>query len=1094
MPSIIVQKYRARAHTRPSLIRWTVALAFILGLFHSFGQPDLALAQLLSPDAVTPALPPPAPFSQLTLTGKFLPSDSRESVRNVLDVTLPGTWDEQTQARVRHDLDALGYQASFELLPIAPAGNHELRITLQALRVVRRIYVSGNWPIFAREIRSYMTWRTGYRLPEGAGLLAEISKQEQELISFLQRDGYYDATVKILLDWAPEAPEQVDVFVSVKLNAGLFRLPYDIGEIRSEGFSLLSSASLRNRFYHCCLWFGRTSPKRINEDIKQLIEYYQSAGYVGVRLVKHDIRPDHNRKRIDLDLGIEERRRILLHFIGLSKVTEKDLRRPDPLTKQDIITIFRDHYVSPNELDESAYNIFRYYQSKGFFEARVGWRFRDRSANPLQVDFLIHEGPQLKVREIDFVPAAGGTALSFPQSQLSEQITTRRYPRLGLIGLGEGGFAAGAQLVRDVRKLEDFYRRAGYPQVRISVEVARSRPALQSTALLGLETAIDASADDSDLYIRFRISEGRREEVAAVEVSFVGAHSQSETQVLKALGVKPGKPYNDEDLQADKRRLVELFSAVGHPYADIDPTTSTWNADHTRVTIRWIVDEHELVRFGPIIIRGNVVTSESIIRRDLRFVTGQPYDRSKLLEGQQNLISRQIFTSVRVIPNPGETDEFQMEARQKHWSLRRNPVPILVEVTEQYDNAGAMEIGIGVSTDNLIYGSASYTWRNVAGRGLEVEARGELGVRVQSLLVRLAEPRLFSPFLRLDLRGFWRNEQTYSVGLVNSYGANALLTRSFAPTDDQGRRLPPTLSLYTRLEFTVSQILVPLLRPEGSSATQVDGDRTQSLKLSFGVIWDRRVGFEAPALWQKNFPVPTNPRMPVAGHLLSAQITGALCCAFAPFSAQGSFIAFATQAVVLRPFGPQLSAQDGWPLGMRRFNFKLNLRVNYGIPLFQPSLPVVERYFAGGDSSTRGYDADALRAEEVRAPVGPLASDAGYRVVPQGGSTRILSQLEWEFAITPRLLNWPWVGALFIDTGAVFDGWEKLRWNDVRFSVGISLLRLLTQFGALSLDYAYPLTLPGQEPLLQSEHWKKDPWYQHFPGRIHFNWGMPISL
>ena len=179
---------------------------------------------------------------------------------------------------------------------------------------------------------------------------------------------------------------------------------------------------------------------------------------------------------------------------------------------------------------------------------------------------------------------------------------------------------------------------------------------------------------------------------------------------------------------------------------------------------------------------------------------------------------------------------------------------------------------------------------------------------------------------------------------------------------------------------------------------------------------------------------------------------------------------------------------------MRRFNWQMNLRLNYGFPLTRPALPVVERYYAGGDSSTRGYDADALRAEEVRAPIGPLSGEPAYRIVPVGGNARLLSQLEWEFAITPKIGGWPWVGALFLDTGAVFDGFQRMSWNDVRFSVGISLLRLLTQFGALSLDYAYPLVLPGQLPLVQSERWKREPWYAHFPGRIHFNWGMPISL
>jgi len=1045
-----------------------------------------------SADAATPPLvtAAPAQVARLSFAGKLLPADSAETVKSFLDLQLPGPWDEQTQARVQRDLDALGYRATYELIPLA-SGEHELRISLQPMRVVRRIYTSGKWPLFTWEVLSYISWRVGHRLPEGAALAAEIRRQEQELSNFLARSGYYNATARILLDWAPESPEQVDVHVQIHLNAGFLRLRHTIGNIHAEGLHLLNPSQLSGFFNHCCLWFGRTSTERINDDIKRLIEFYQGKGYIGVR-IKREIHLDPVRKKIDLDLTIDERKRVILHFTGRRSIPEKDLLKPD------VMTPFRDNYASANELDESARNIFKLYQSRGFFDARVSWRWLSRTGNPAHVEFAIHEGPQLKVREIDFVPDVGSPPLSFPQSRLSDQITLRRYPRLGVLGLGQGGFASAVQLEQDARRIEDFYRREGHPRPHVTVEVTRSQAAQSSLPLLGLETALGASPDDADLYVRFRIAEGRREQVASVEISFTGPHSQSEAQVRKVLALKAGDPYTPETLEADKQRLGELMSSIGHPYAVIDPTSSTWDATHTRVNIRWVIDERELVRFGPIVIRGNFITRPSVILRELPFRTGDPYDSRKLLIAQQNLIGgRQIFTSARVQPNPGETDEFRLEARQKHWTLRRNPVPILVEVTERYDSAGELGVFVGVSTDDPLYGTASYTWRNLLGRGAEIEARGELGVRVQALIMRFTQPRLGSPFVRFDLRGFWRNDNRASIGLVNSYGANAELTRFFAPTDEQGRRLPPTLRLFTRLEFNFSQILVPLLRPEGTSDVREDGDRTQSLKLSFGIVWDRRVGLEAPALRQRNLPVPPNPLLPISGYLLSAQITGALCCDFRPFSfsAEGSFLAFATQAVLLRPFGPELRAEDGWPFGMRRFSLKMNLRVNYGIPLGpRPSLPLVERFFAGGDTSTRGYDLDALKSEEVLAPVGALAGDLGYRVVPQGGSVRILSQIEWEFTITPKLFGWPWVGALFLDTGAVFDGFQQLRWNDVRFSVGVSLLRLLTQFGAISFDYAYPLTLPGQDPLLQSEHWKHESWYQHFPGRIHFNWGMPISL
>jgi hypothetical protein len=172
-----------------------------------------------SVDSLPPALPePPAPtppnIRALKLTGKLHKSDTDPRIREFLDVAPPFAWDEARTRRVERDLDALGYSASFELRalsqPSAPAPgvgrDAELVISLQPIRVVRRIFVRGNWPIFSREVLSYLTWRTGYRLPEGDKLSTEIRKQEEELVRFLQLSGYYDANATIELEWDEATP------------------------------------------------------------------------------------------------------------------------------------------------------------------------------------------------------------------------------------------------------------------------------------------------------------------------------------------------------------------------------------------------------------------------------------------------------------------------------------------------------------------------------------------------------------------------------------------------------------------------------------------------------------------------------------------------------------------------------------------------------------------------------------------------------------------------------------------------------------------------------------------------------------------------
>lgn len=1053
-----------------------------------------ATGRAAEPPVAAPAsdVPPPTRIRAVTLRGKLLPRDGADRLLRFLDIQVGRLWDDQLQSRVIRDLDVLGYRVDAH---ISAAG--DLEVVVEALRTVRRVFVRGNWPLFEADILSNLSFRSGYRLPTDEVLAAELRKQERDVAAYLHRSGYLDAQSRLSLEWDPRHPDEVDVWVHVDLQAGLWRLRYNVGNIEPRGFTLLTPARVRSFFTHCCLWIGRTSTDRINQDFKQLVDHYLEQGYAGVRLLQRDQRPDPARRVIDLNITIEERRRILLRFTGRKALTERELR--------DAVTIFRDNYYSANELDESARQIFRLYQSQGFFDAKVNWRWLKRDGDTLVVEFLIEEGLQRKVRDVSFAAFSPGGArpLTFPAARLQDLVNTRRFPRLGLIGLGEGGFTTSVQLDRDARRLEEFYRSRGFKAARVTVEVGRTPEELESASLFGLRTALAGRSafveDRGELFVRFLIEEGPREVVASVAIQYAEGAPQvvSTERLQRALLLQPESPYTEEDLQADKLRLLRVFRTVGHPYVTIDPTGSTRDpvpGGGSRVHLRYRLLPGERVRFGPVLIRGNFLTRESVIRKDLPFREGQAFNENLLREAEQNLSQRQLFTFVRVTPNPGETPGYQRDAQEAGWDLRRNPVPVLIEVGERHDNLGEVAVFGGVSTDNVVFGSASYTWRNLFGTGSEAELRGELGVLIQSLFARYSAPRFLAPFWRLDLRGFWRNERTYSLGPVTTYGANTELTRFVARTDSEGRRLPPTVRFFTRLEFAINQLQVNFWQTEatGDPGRATSGDQTQALKLTAGVVWDRRVGFEAPLLRLRGQPEAINPLMPVSGFLLMAQATAALCCNYGPFDPSGSFVTLSGQAIGLLPVGPILSTEDGWPFGMKRFNLKANLRLNYGIPLARPALPVVERFFAGGDTATRGYDTDRLRAEEIRVPLSPTSGEAAYLVVPQGGNISLLSTLEWEFAITPKLLGQPWVGALFLDTGAVFNSWSALRWNDVRFSVGASLLRFLTRFGSLSLEYAYPLVMPGQDALLQSDRWKVGPWYSHFPGRIHFNWGMQI--
>jgi outer membrane protein assembly factor BamA len=172
------------------------------------------------------------------------------------------------------------------------------------------------------------------------------------------------------------------------------------------------------------------------------------------------------------------------------------------------------------------------------------------------------------------------------------------------------------------------------------------------------------------------------------------------------------------------------------------------------------------------------------------------------------------------------------------------------------------------------------------------------------------------------------------------------------------------------------------------------------------------------------------------------------------------------------------------------FTFIANFRYDEVVPFGAAAPPVFERLFAGGDTATRGYEPDQLKTEVVYSQVAPLAGTPGLRIIPQGGNIRLLSTLEIQFPIAKTFfgLPWPWVGSVFYDVGAVLDAPNQVQVSDFKHAVGITVFRLLTTFGPLSLEYAYPITQSVAE-----QQWKYGPWYRHFPGRVHFNWGIPLS-
>jgi outer membrane protein assembly factor BamA len=1008
--------------------------------------------------AQTEAEAPTQRLAAIDLQGDI--HENRERLLRFLGLTAGAPFGQEDQTRLDAELKALGYrQLATQVEPLG-GGLVRLHLTIEPVRVVRNVIVKHNWPLFDDEVVRHLSLRTGQPLPADSELRERLEEEAEAVRKYLFNEGYFEASARIephvAMVGLPSQPraQWIDLVIIVNLGRSYRLDAVDPTYDHDDGEKHLSRTQLYEIFHH---WL-RFKVSQMRDDARAAEKVLRDDGYPAARVVPDfDFARDADRKthRIRLPVRVTMKRKVEVKFVGNRAIAARDLR--------DQLTIFAQGAFDDVELAESARSVQREYQKHGYFEARVTFRRalkratvdaatgKPRGDDVEEVTFTVDEGPELKVQKVEIV-SESGAPLTFAAADLRDKaaLETRPFPALGAIGLGEGGYVTQVQLQQDADRLASLYKQRGFPAVKVRYEVARDPAAFDALGEFGAE--VTGAGGGHDLYVRFFVDEGRRELVDHVEIAFVGAHKKSELDVYTAVQLGYGREFTSAGVEDDLQRILNLYKTQGRPFATVDPTASSWNPAHDRVVLRYTITEGPEVRFGEILIRGNFKTHGSTIRKDLPFAPGDLYDVTKLEAAERNLTTHLIFNSARV---------------QAPVQPGRNVAPVLVLVQERYLEAyGALTFAIGAASDRLpdyAYLQATYLWSNFLGYGSQLELRGDFAWLAALLgnpismgaSLRYSDTRAFGPGWRYDLAFSVRQEVTARFGVIQTFGGSTGVIRD----------ITPALRAFVRGDAYSSQINVAYLRVNGNNDAASVPDNTVTVKATVGLTWDRR----------RDATNALNPLAPTKGWLLQGSVGYA-----PPLLNSSPFLIFKGEAQGLVPFHVRST----------EFTLIANLRYDHGLPTDTPALPLVERFYAGGDTQVRGYDTDALKSEIIRTTVSPLPGDAGFRVVPEGGNIRLVNTVDFVFPIAKSFLGLPlqWAGSVFWDMGLIVNRWDQAKSSDVKHSIGISLLRLVTPVGPLSIEYAYPLT-----QTLAEERWKTAPWYTHFPGRIHFNWGIPLS-
>ena len=963
-----------------------------------------------------------APIGPVRLTGTLL--DPPEKILRALSVgPKAAPLDKAGEDRLERHLDALGYRK----VKATRAGG-TLTLELKPYRVIRKIYIKGNWPIFEEEILRQLRFRPGQRLLEGDELERAIERQEARLKRFLSREGYFEGHLQI---WIEETDEPHVVNLQVRVLKGR---QYKVGAVnvvpvtatmglhgKDAGAMAAARSSATPKVPNLAvaipkiqddflqkLWFYKRTfnTQRFKEDVKELEQRFHDLDYPGVR-IKESFKVDRKQpasEAVRITLKVQQRKRIRLSFLGNDALDRDDL--------MEALTLYKEGAYDDYELTQSVKQIHRLYQTKGYLQARIHFT---RAVGKVEdkVTFRINEGPRYRVKKIQFT---GNRRLD--TGRLEAVINTKTFPLLGYIGLGEGGYVTTVQLAQDEERLRDFYHAQGFTEAKVRGEMA------PHPDLLGKPGALAAAleggvAAQGKLYVRFTVDEGAPLQVE--QVLLHGAKALDPASLLRQLSLKTGRPFTDKTLALDKARLVRIYSERGYPYATVR-SLEDLDERGNKVSVHLTVAEGSRATFGPVFIRGNFKTRDGVVRDDLEFEEGDPFDIRELEAAEQRLRGRAIFNVVRVQPL-GLKDQ-------------RAVLPVVVQVEERHDNWGELEFSVGGATDNLVFGAVAYTNRNLFGFGTLLSLKGEYGWEMWSGNLGYRDPRLFGTMVTMDLQGFARSKDTERLGEIITFGGSLSFSREL-------KELLPKLIVLARYEIRRTKHREVVVRPPGvDEASKVDV-LTRVAGLGLAVAYDRR----------------DNKLSPSDGFRIAAS----MLAASRYFGGSDDFLKFNVSGQYLQPL----------PLDM---TIALTLRYDHGVPLGdRATLPKVERLYAGGDTTIRGLEEDMALTERFEMSLMPSGGATLFQVRPQGGNIRMLANLEFRFPIWKEsvIFGWPLMGALFYDTGVVTNSFETLEATDLRHALGAAL-RLVTPVGFTSVGYAFCLNPEPWDP--------KD-------GRVHFNFG-----
>ena len=897
---------------------------------------------------------------------------------------------------VRTTIDHLVGLGRFEDVRVVTAPSDQgvaLRWQLTPVRRISKITVTGNAVLPASAIRAELEDRHG-----GLPSTNRVNLMVTTLQAYYADRGFPRATILPRLQEEDPVPERVELVLSITAGDRV-----TIGGATVTGAPLEpASAVLAALNLQAGRPYDRTA---IDARISAYEESLRERGYYEARVRSSPVMAEDGRT-VAVTVSVNPGPHVNLVFAG----------DPVPGDVQDLVPIRSERSVDQDLLEDASVAIEDALREQGYRAAQAPYA-RLEKGNELIVTFTITRGPLHRLESID----VGGNA-ALDRAVIAPLLQVK--PGEPFVQARIGAIAAA---------MTELYRVRGFAQVEVTPDIQ----VLPETAAAGGASLYRPVA------VRFDIIEGPPTLVSSVEVQ--GAVAIPADQLKSLLGLAAERPFYRPQLSVDRDTIERAYRARGFKNVSV-VSQLAFAENQQKVAVTWMVREGDQITIDRVLINGNSRIATELIQGELTIRPGSPMSDDAMIESQRRLAELGLFRRVRITELP------------RSGSLTRDVLVDLEEAdTTTIDYGGGFEVaGIGeqdaegLAVDALDFGPRAFvsiSRRNLWGKNRSVTLFGRVTLRRDPQeennptaprgygfhdyrgLFTFREPRAFGTTGDAQFTTFVEQARRTSFSF-NRKGVTSDYARRIGPFTVNGRYTFDYTKVFDERISVEDQLLIDRLFPQ-----------VRLSKFSAGVLRDSRDDVLDPQRGAL-VGVDTSVAAKAYGSEVGFVKSFAQGFIYRRLPGRGWVLAAGARLGVAVGF-----AQDVPPvLEIATSRGVLTRAIDRAEVALFPSeireVPASERFFAGGDTTVRGFALDRLGTADTLDPQG----------FPKGGNGLTVFNLEMR-APHWKDLQFVW----FLDAGNVFRNATDVRLDELRASSGVGF-RYRSPIGPLRVDWGWKLS------------------------------------